>query len=46
MYKIFFSLLTILVMSKFQAQNHRFFYELEFKKDSTSTEKSRDFYII
>lgn len=46
MYKIFFLLLTILVISKFQAQNHRFFYGLEFKKDSTSTEKSRDFYIL
>ena len=46
MYKRIFTIIVILIISKYQAQNHRFFYELEFKKDSTSTDLKRDFYIL
>lgn len=41
-----FTIIAILIISKFQSQNHRFFYELEFKKDSTSTEKLKDTYVL
>ena len=46
MYKRIFTTLSILIISIFQAQNHRFYYELEFKKDSTSSDLKKDFYIL
>ena len=46
MYKRISLIIFILIISKFYAQNHRFFYELEFKKDSTSSTYERDFYIL
>lgn len=36
----------IFIISKIDAQNHRFFYELEFKKDSTYSNFEKDFYIL
>ena len=36
----------LFIISKYQAQNLRFFYELEFKKDSTSNDLKRDSYIL
>lgn len=44
--KIISTIIFLILFSQFNAQNHRFFYELNFKKDSTSKQLEKDFYIL